>query len=93
MNSRVPDSMSGGEAELFDHQGSGVLSSIVWGNELIDNPPGRTIGDFRHYLMKRGVPWSDVLGKGNRLRMAYQLKMADPDTILTENGEVAFFPR
>ncbi len=41
-----------GEAELFANQGSGVLSSIVWGDGLIDNPPGRTIktGDWVKFL-------------------------------------------
>lgn len=41
-----------GEAELFDNQGSGVLSSVVWGDGLIDNPPGRTInvGDWVKFI-------------------------------------------
>lgn len=41
-----------GEAELFDNQGSGILSSIVWGDGLIDNPPGRTIktGDWVKFI-------------------------------------------
>ncbi|MCX8087545.1 MAG: molybdopterin molybdotransferase MoeA [Rhodocyclaceae bacterium] len=30
-----------GRAELFPNQGSGVLSSCVWAEGLIDNPPGR----------------------------------------------------
>lgn len=33
-----------GEVELFGNQGSGVLSSLVWGDGLVDNPPGQIIG-------------------------------------------------
>jgi molybdopterin molybdotransferase len=32
-----------GGLDLFPHQGSGVLTSAVWGDGLVDNPPGRTI--------------------------------------------------
>lgn len=32
-----------GEVELFGNQGSGILSSAVWGDGLVDNPPGHTI--------------------------------------------------
>lgn len=41
-----------GEAELFGNQSSGVLSSIVWGDGLIDNPPGKTIrvGDWVKFI-------------------------------------------
>jgi len=28
---------------LFDNQGSGVLTSAVWADGLVDNPPGNTI--------------------------------------------------
>ena len=45
-----------GEAELFDRQGSGVLSSLVWGDGLVDNPPGRSIakGDRVRFLPFNG---------------------------------------
>jgi molybdopterin molybdotransferase len=32
-----------GGLELFPNQGSGVLTSAVWGDGLVDNPPGRSI--------------------------------------------------
>ena len=31
-----------GKAELFPHQGSGVLTSCAWADGLIDNPPGQS---------------------------------------------------
>ncbi|MBC7489248.1 MAG: molybdopterin molybdotransferase MoeA [Glaciimonas sp.] len=32
-----------GGLDLFSHQGSGVLTSTVWGDGLVDNPAGNTI--------------------------------------------------
>ncbi|RXZ32792.1 molybdopterin molybdenumtransferase MoeA [Oxalobacteraceae bacterium CAVE-383] len=47
-----------GGLDLFPNQGSGVLTSAVWGDGLIDNPPGRAIarGDSVRF-----IPFSEVL--------------------------------
>jgi molybdopterin molybdotransferase len=47
-----------GGLDLFPNQGSGVLTSTVWGDGLIDNPPGQTIapGD-----LVRFVPFNQML--------------------------------
>lgn len=47
-----------GGLELFPNQGSGVLTSTVWGDGIIDNPPGQAIqsGDTVHFL-----PFSELL--------------------------------
>ena len=49
---------SNGELALFPNQSSGVLSSVVWGDGLVDNPAGQTIarGDMVQFL-----PFSAVL--------------------------------
>lgn len=39
---RVKFNINGG-LDLFPHQGSGVLTSTVWGDGLVDNPAGTTI--------------------------------------------------
>jgi molybdopterin molybdotransferase len=41
-----------GGLDLFAHQGSGVLTSTVWGDGLIDNPPGQAIarGDLVRFI-------------------------------------------
>ena len=39
---RVRRTADGG-LELFPNQGSGVLTSAIWGDGLVDNPPGRTV--------------------------------------------------
>ncbi len=47
-----------GSLELFPNQSSGVLTSAVWGDGLVDNPPGTTIapGD-----VVRFIPFAEVL--------------------------------
>ncbi len=47
-----------GGLDLFENQSSGVLTSAVWGDGLVDNPPGQTIapGD-----LVRFVPFSELL--------------------------------
>jgi molybdopterin molybdotransferase len=47
-----------GGLDLFTRQGSGVLSSTVWGDGLVDNPSGQTIarGD-----VVRFIPYADWL--------------------------------
>ena len=47
-----------GGLDLFPNQGSGVLTSTVWGDGLVDNPPGQAIaaGDMVRY-----IPFSELL--------------------------------
>ena len=47
-----------GGLDLFPNQSSGVLTSTVWGDGLIDNPPERTIavGDIVHF-----IPFAELL--------------------------------
>ena len=48
---RVKRNSSGG-LDLFDNQSSGVLTSAVWADGLVDNPPGKTIahGDMVQFI-------------------------------------------
>lgn len=50
---------SRGGLDLFANQSSGVLTSAVWGDGLVDNPPGATIlpGDVVQF-----IPFSELLG-------------------------------
>lgn len=45
-----------GGLDLFPHQGSAVLSSLVWADGLVDNPPGNVIkaGDMVRFLALDG---------------------------------------
>ncbi|MEO8407230.1 MAG: molybdopterin molybdenumtransferase MoeA, partial [Oxalobacteraceae bacterium] len=47
-----------GGLDIFPNQGSGVLTSAVWGDGLIDNPPGCAIasGDMVNF-----IPFSELL--------------------------------
>lgn len=61
--------------------------------EVVDLPPHvKTVGDVRAFLMGRGGLWMEVLSPDKALRMAYDHVMTEPDTLLEEGGEVAFFP-
>jgi molybdopterin molybdotransferase len=43
---------------LFGNQSSAVLTSTVWGDGLIDNPPGKTIAAGE---MVRFIPFAELL--------------------------------
>ncbi len=47
-----------GGLDLFANQSSGVLTSAVWGDGLVDNPPGQTVapGQIVHF-----IPFSELL--------------------------------
>jgi molybdopterin molybdotransferase len=53
---RVRRNAEGG-LELFPNQSSGVLTSVVWGEGVVDNPAGQTIsrGDLVQFLPF--APW------------------------------------
>jgi molybdopterin molybdotransferase len=53
---RVRRNSSGG-LDLFPNQSSGVLTSAVWGDGLVDNPPGQTVqpGDMVQFLPFSGL--------------------------------------
>jgi molybdopterin molybdotransferase len=55
---RVKRNAAGG-LDLYPNQSSGVLSSAVWGDGLVDNPPGQTIkpGDWVQFMA-----FNEVLG-------------------------------
>lgn len=55
LRARINDA---GGLDLFPNQGSGVLTSTVWGEGLIDNPPGQAIapGDTVRF-----IPFNELL--------------------------------
>lgn len=54
---RVRQDATGG-LELFENQSSGVLTSAVWGDGLVDNPAGQTIA---HGDVVRFIPFSSLM--------------------------------
>ena len=54
---RVKHDESGAFAELFPHQGSGVLSSACWADGLVIAEPGSAIttGDVLKYIPFQGM--------------------------------------
>lgn len=55
---RVRRNAAGG-LDLFPNQSSGVLTSAVWGDGLVDHPAGQTIA---HGDLVRFVPFTELLG-------------------------------
>ncbi len=55
---RVRRNAAGG-LDLFANQSSGVLTSTVWGDGVVDNPPGQTIA---HGDKVRFISFAEVLG-------------------------------
>jgi molybdopterin synthase sulfur carrier subunit len=55
-------------------------------------PDIKTVGDVRQWLVNRGDVWAEVLAPGRALRMAYNQQMCEPDTLISDGAEVAFFP-
>ena len=49
---------SDGGLDLFDNQSSGVLTSAVWADGLVDNPAGKTIA---HGDMVQFIPFSSLM--------------------------------
>ncbi|WP_050462211.1 molybdopterin converting factor subunit 1 [Herbaspirillum autotrophicum] len=62
-------------------------------HEVVELPEQvKTVGEVRSFLQSRGGLWTEVLGPGKALRMAYGQVMCEPETEIEEGGEVAFFP-
>ena len=61
--------------------------------EQLSLPPAvSTVGELREFLRTRGTEWELALGAGRNLRVAVDQDMAEPNTPLRGNEEVAFFP-
>ena len=61
--------------------------------EVVEVPSQvKTVGDLRDWLRARGGVWESALAQGRSVRAAVAQRMAAPDTELTPDAEVAFFP-
>jgi len=52
----------------------------------------RTIAELRAWLCTRGEAYARGLAPGRNVRAALNQVMATPETLLTPDAEVAFFP-
>ena len=70
-----------------------VREALGVSHEMISLPDHiDTVGAVRQLLIARGSVWEEALGERRLLRMAYNQQMTDPQTLIAEGGEVAFFP-
>ena len=61
-------------------------------SEQVRLPPRQTVASLRAYLRSRGGPWAAELAADKPVRAAVNQDMAQPDTVLADADEVAFFP-
>jgi molybdopterin synthase sulfur carrier subunit len=70
-----------------------IREALATNREAVTPPPEvTTVGELRSWLCSRGGTWAEALAEGRSLRTALDQKMCGPETPLTDNGEVAFFP-
>lgn len=70
-----------------------VREALGVSQERIHLPAGVcTVGAVRDFLIERGGAWAEALSYDRALRMAFNHVMCDPETLIKEGGEVAFFP-
>ena len=70
-----------------------VREALGISSESIDVPNDvATVGGVRELLCARGGIWMETLSAKRSLRMAYDQVMTDADALISDGGEVAFFP-
>lgn len=70
-----------------------VREALACSQEQFAVPDGvRTAAEVRQLLQARGPVWAEALAETRGIRMAFNQEMIVPDTLLTDGGELAFFP-
>jgi molybdopterin synthase sulfur carrier subunit len=70
-----------------------VREAVGTAGEAVILPEGVvTVGAVRDFLIARGGAWAEALGRDRALRMAFNHVMCEPETVVREGGELAFFP-
>ena len=52
----------------------------------------QTIAELRSFLATRGVDWGNAFAPEKNIRAAQALELVDPQTVLIDGAEIAFFP-
>jgi molybdopterin synthase sulfur carrier subunit len=60
--------------------------------KLTLDQPTPTIANVIDILRERNATWAYEFGKGRAVRAAINFNMAEPDTMLNDEDELAFFP-
>lgn len=70
-----------------------LRETLKLSQEVLELPEAiTTVGSVRDHLRARGGVWAEALADGRALRMAFNQELANADTVVTDGGEVAFFP-
>lgn len=60
--------------------------------DLTVPPDVKTIEQLRTYLINIDALWADTLALKRPIRVAQHQTMVEPDTLIEDGAEVAFFP-
>lgn len=60
--------------------------------ELVSPAGIATAGDLVAHLRRRAGPWAQALGEGERVLIAVNQELAQPNTPVRDGDEVALFP-
>ena len=70
----------------------GELRELVkTAQETVELAEGSSVGDLVHMLQSRPDPWQGALNAPDPLRIAVNQEMAQANTMLSTNAEVALF--
>ncbi|PLY14425.1 MAG: molybdopterin converting factor subunit 1 [Sedimenticola sp.] len=61
-------------------------------SEQLELAAGSTLSSLLAQLTARGGVWQDTFGNDQLVMMAVNQEMAEPDTIVNDGDEIAFFP-
>ncbi len=72
---------------------AGVREALGVSEERVVVPDDvTTVGQVRDFLRARDGVWAEALGGAKPLRTAFNHVMCGPETLIVDQGEVAFFP-
>ena len=68
------------------------LREALGAQEQLRLPTGATVADARVALRARGAPYAEALAPGRALRAALNQTVCEPEAVLADGDELAFFP-
>ena len=68
------------------------LREALGAGEVVETTAGRTVGQLRDALIKRGGAHAQALARGRAVRTALDQTLCDEAAPLHDDAELAFFP-
>ncbi len=68
------------------------IREALGAGELVDVPPGATVGEVRDRLMASSAAHATALARARVLRSALNQVLCEESAVVAEDAELAFFP-